>query len=697
MDSQCMICGEAAVELVEHLQEVHLPNNLYETMPALGVFALNYLKVKLGYSNWSACKDALRSVDILPVPSDDLLHQEFFKSLSDHLHLDSTDRSNDAFLLHPMVLQHLLAQGSDQVKESFRSLKLAAKAKVPEVKFCAASLGSCYQEAAGRNLNFSRTENIESSQSVSYASSTTHCTTKYGSFLKVTAQYTSSFYKQEVDVSRNVDVSSGTDVSRNVDVSSSTPNPPQKLTKSQKRKRINLTDEQFDALEDLSQTNEDAIQFLDNFSLTKKLKKASSIPLNKKLKFFDWKKAEVARMRVKQIEEELEKRKIPRAKLLEVQSATPASTFVPSTSSTESKASNSEQEMEFENPQMELENPKPSTSGSSVASAEVSILDSESYANILLAENVDDLGLVDSHFHLDRLDKKVLSGKSLNKNATHRSMAFSSMLERAVGKTAALKYPIKAAIASFCDQEFLQKIHRDKTLQEDLLNDPRISFVVGQHPTTVPTKGEAYEGVKGAMMNAIEFFEKHGKFAGLGEIGLDYSNRFHDTPSPSQQREFVQRCLQDFSEHTKQKCLVLHLRGKTRKLNHNLIPGVHEDMLDELQKAKYPADQHIQLHYFGENASTVDMWLQRFPNTYFSFSGSIFQQDFQAEGLRRVPRDRLLVETDAPYAPIMKKRYSSPIDVHKYIEKLSQLRKENKEELKAATVENAKRCFRLSL
>ena len=180
----------------------------------------------------------------------------------------------------------------------------------------------------------------------------------------------------------------------------------------------------------------------------------------------------------------------------------------------------------------------------SVSSAKVSILDSESCANILLAENVHDLGLVDSYFHLDRLDKKALSGKTLNKNAAHRSMAFASLLERAVGKTAALKYPIKAAIASFCDHEFLQKIHRDKTLQEDLLNDPRISFVVGQHPTAVQrrTMGEAYEGVKGAMISAIEFFEKHGKFAGLGEIGLDYSNRFEDTPSPSQQSQFMQQC-----------------------------------------------------------------------------------------------------------------------------------------------------------
>ena len=47
----------------------------------------------------------------------------------------------------------------------------------------------------------------------------------------------------------------------------------------------------------------------------------------------------------------------------------------------------------------------------------------------------------------------------------------------------------------------------------------------------------------------------------------------------------------------------------------------------------------------------MDRWLQAFPNTYFSVGGAAttFTQQ-QKEGLALIPKDRLLLESDAPYA-----------------------------------------------
>ena len=48
----------------------------------------------------------------------------------------------------------------------------------------------------------------------------------------------------------------------------------------------------------------------------------------------------------------------------------------------------------------------------------------------------------------------------------------------------------------------------------------------------------------------------------------------------------------------------------------------------------------------------VEDWLEEFPNTYFGFPSRVtsFNQE-QRDGVRTVPEDRILLETDAPYMP----------------------------------------------
>ena len=63
--------------------------------------------------------------------------------------------------------------------------------------------------------------------------------------------------------------------------------------------------------------------------------------------------------------------------------------------------------------------------------------------------------------------------------------------------------------------------------------------------------------------------------------------------------------------------------------------------------------------------------------------------------IKRVPRNRLLVETDSPYlapVPYRGKRYYTSY-LHEIIEELSRIRKEEWQEVAEVTTENAKRFY----
>ena len=46
----------------------------------------------------------------------------------------------------------------------------------------------------------------------------------------------------------------------------------------------------------------------------------------------------------------------------------------------------------------------------------------------------------------------------------------------------------------------------------------------------------------------------------------------------------------------------------------------------------------------------VGRWLTHFPNAYFGFTAAVTSlSDEQIEGLRSIPEDKLLLETDSPY------------------------------------------------
>ncbi|KAK3106604.1 hypothetical protein FSP39_023367 [Pinctada imbricata] len=58
----------------------------------------------------------------------------------------------------------------------------------------------------------------------------------------------------------------------------------------------------------------------------------------------------------------------------------------------------------------------------------------------------------------------------------------------------------------------------------------------------------------------------------------------------------------------------------------------------------------IHVHCFKGTVEMVELWLRKFPRTYFGVTAAVQSfDDAQIAGLRAIPRDRLLLETDSPY------------------------------------------------
>ena len=265
-------------------------------------------------------------------------------------------------------------------------------------------------------------------------------------------------------------------------------------------------------------------------------------------------------------------------------------------------------------------------------------------------------GGVDSHFHLDRLARRVRGEKF---------MALSSVLQEASPKSPTL-LQLQMAVASFYDRPFQLRLQKEmraekdksRTLLEDLQRDPRLRLSFGLHPKCVsPLIFRVTEEAERLKMllslpNTVAF----------GEVGLDYTEPEADW---QEQRLFLEQLLGLMKVSLDRIRVVVHCRE-----NNIPKPSARDDLCGILE-TYLARDQEIQLHYFNGKPEDVEFWLNAFPNAHFSVSGIVgrFNQE-QKVALARIPPERLLLETDAPFCPllasgteIMRRLYSTPYTI----------------------------------
>lgn len=199
-----------------------------------------------------------------------------------------------------------------------------------------------------------------------------------------------------------------------------------------------------------------------------------------------------------------------------------------------------------------------------------------------------------------------------------------------------------------------------------------IYSIVGWHPTEA---GSYNKEVETFLQNELT----KDKVVALGEIGLDY--HWMDDPKEVQEQVFRRQI------------------AIAREMNLPFSVHNREAMEDTYRILK---DEKIQdiggiMHSFNGDWE----WAQRFLDLgmHLSYSGVVtFKKTVEVqEAAQKMPFDRMLVETDAPYlAPVpYRGRQNEPGYTRYVVEKIAQLKGLTVEEVAAQTTANAHRLFRI--
>lgn len=200
---------------------------------------------------------------------------------------------------------------------------------------------------------------------------------------------------------------------------------------------------------------------------------------------------------------------------------------------------------------------------------------------------------------------------------------------------------------------------------------PSVFCSVGTHPNNA---GEELD----VSAEDLVRLSAHPKVVAIGEAGLDY---FYDTQTPADQKTGLLRHIEAARE-TKLP-LVIHSRS------------ADDDMAAILRSETGKGAFPFILHCFssGERLAEVGVEL----GGYVSFSGILtFPKSTELREIAaKVPLDRLLVETDAPY--LAPKRWRGKRNEPSYVVNTAEVLAETKgvsfDEIAAITTENAFRVF----
>ena len=253
--------------------------------------------------------------------------------------------------------------------------------------------------------------------------------------------------------------------------------------------------------------------------------------------------------------------------------------------------------------------------------------------------------LVDSHCHLDRLDLEPFNGS----------------LEEAL--SAARKEGVREYLCVAINKENQAEVIALSEQFEDVYAS------VGIHPLN--TEGQD------ADVEYLVSQAQHEKVIAIGETGLDY---YYAKETMNEQRALFHTHVQAAVQVKLP--LIIHTRD------------ARQDTLDILREENAEKVGGV-LHCFTESLEMAEAALEM--GFYISFSGIVTFRN--AEELRevaqKIPKDRILVETDSPYlTPVpFRGKPNSPRHVADVARCVAEIRGENFESFAAQTTENYRRLF----
>jgi TatD DNase family protein len=259
--------------------------------------------------------------------------------------------------------------------------------------------------------------------------------------------------------------------------------------------------------------------------------------------------------------------------------------------------------------------------------------------------------LIDSHCHIDRVDLSLFDHSTQN------------MLE------ASRKLDVTTMICVCIDLESFPTVHSlAKTY-------PSVYCSVGVHPTE--------EGVEEPSLESLLERGALDKVVAIGETGLDYFR--------------LSEGKVDAQKNTQKSRFLTHIQA-AKILKKPLIIHTRLAQMDTIALLKTESSCRGVFHCFTEDWAMAKAGLDL--GYFISFSGIVtFKNatDLQ-EVAKKIPIDRLLIETDAPYlTPVPHRgKPNYPGNVHYVAKFLAELRGESYEWVARHSTENAKKLFGLS-
>lgn len=196
---------------------------------------------------------------------------------------------------------------------------------------------------------------------------------------------------------------------------------------------------------------------------------------------------------------------------------------------------------------------------------------------------------------------------------------------------------------------------------------------VGIHPHDAAEAGPGY-------LEELQKMARHPKVVAIGEIGLDYYRDL--SPRPVQRQVFLEQIA---LAKKLQKPIIIHDRD------------AHGDMMDILRKEKLGPAGGVMHCYSGSWEMARELLAMGF---YLSIAGPVtFPNAAKLKDVAaRVPPDRLLIETDAPYLTPMpyRGRRNEPAHILYTAAEIARLRGMEIEDLAQMCAENGRKLFRIA-
>nr|XP_044995790.1 putative deoxyribonuclease TATDN2 [Jaculus jaculus] len=268
-------------------------------------------------------------------------------------------------------------------------------------------------------------------------------------------------------------------------------------------------------------------------------------------------------------------------------------------------------------------------------------------------------GFTDTHCHLDMLYAKLSFKGNFSTFRQVYSHTFPNEFE--------------GCITDYCDPRTLEYNNWEEHLKDDM-----IWGAFGCHPHFACYYTDDQER---RILHAL----RHPKTIAFGEMGLDYSYKCH-TPIPKQMRVFERQLQLAVSL---QKPVVIHCRNADK------------DLLAIL-KRYVPHDYKIHRHCFTSDYQVIQPMLEYFTNMYVGFTALVtYTSSWKIQdSVRKIPLERLLVESDAPYfvprgVSRAACRYSHPGMAMHAIREIAKVRNEPVTHILTALRENTRRIYNI--